>query len=106
MAWNVDPSFRIRVTSSSNFPFTEASFKRRGTRVGTFRGTWKLPTFIFPRTSWRGPPERASPAPPYLLEGPLLSPTITGGSPGEGLPPHARAPALPLPRGGGGPPPA
>src|SRR5437867_1308221 len=77
MAWNVDPSFRIRVTSSSNFPFTEASFRRRGTRVGTFRGTWKDPTFIFPRTSSRVQPSRRSAAASYFSTVPCMSQTIT-----------------------------
>src|SRR3989449_3230569 len=97
-AWNVEPSFRISVTSSSNFPFTLASFRRRGTRVGTFRGTWKDPTFILPRTSWRVQPKRASASASYFWTVPCMSQTITEVSVVKGFPAIARFSRLRLPR--------
>src|SRR5437867_5002746 len=76
----------MRVISSSNFPFTLASRRRRGTRVGTFRGTWNDPTFIFPRTSAWVQPKRASASASYFWTVPCMSQTITEVSEANGFP--------------------
>src|SRR2546430_9833837 len=65
IAWNVAPSFRMSVSSSSNFPFSIASRRSRGTRVGTFFGTWNHATLILPITSWAVQPNRASASAEY-----------------------------------------
>src|SRR5439155_19000910 len=73
-------------TSSSNFPSTLACLRRRGTRVGTFRGRWNEPTFIFPRTSSRVQPKRASGSASYFETVPCISHTITEVSDVNGFP--------------------
>src|SRR5881628_2269662 len=76
-AGNRAPSFRMRVTSSSNFPCSTAVFNRRGTSVGTFSGTWNAATLIFPITSSGAQPKRSAASAAYCVTVPCMSHVIT-----------------------------
>src|SRR3989475_7748227 len=76
-ARKVEPSFRMRVTSSSNFPFSTASLRRRGTSVGTFLGTWNIATDILPMTSSCVHPNRSAASAAYSWTMPCVSHVMT-----------------------------
>ena len=76
-AGNVDPSRRWSLTSSSNLPFSTASRRRRGTRVGTFFGRWNAATDIRPITRSRGQPNSSSASAAYCWTVPVMSHVMT-----------------------------
>src|SRR2546426_5061439 len=76
-ARKTSPSFRRSVTSSSNFPFSTASFSSRGTRVGTFSGRWKVATLSFPTTSAGDHPNRSPASAAYSCTIPCISHVMT-----------------------------
>src|SRR3989449_10672793 len=76
-ARKTSPSFRRRVTSSSNFPFSTASFRRRGTRVGTFSGRWNVATLNFPMTSVGDHPNSSPASAAYSWTIPCMSHVMT-----------------------------
>src|SRR5713226_4854007 len=76
-AGNRAPSFRTRVTSSSNLPFSTASRRRRGTRTGTFSGTWNEATLIRPMTSSGLHPNRSAASAAYCWTIPSILHVIT-----------------------------
>src|SRR2546425_782871 len=76
-ARKTSPSFRRRVTSSSNFPFSTASFRRRGTRVGTFSGRWNVATLNFPMTSAGDHPKSSPASAAYSCTIPCMSHVMT-----------------------------
>src|SRR3990172_646933 len=90
-ARNVEPFFRMSVTSSSNFPLTTASRRSRGTSVGTFFGRWNIATLIFPITSSRDQPKSSAASAAYCWTIPFMSHVITDVSAVNGLSPSVIA---------------
>src|SRR5947209_2920995 len=97
-ARKVEPSFRMRVTSSSNFPCSTASRRRRGTSVGTFFGTWNIATDILPMTSSCVHPNRSAASAAYSCTMPCVSQEMTEVLDSKGCPAIANCAPEPVSR--------
>src|SRR5437867_7587943 len=97
-ARKVDPSCRMRTTSSSNLPFSTASRRRRGTSVGTFFGTWNIATDILPMTSSCDHPNRSAGSAAYSCTMPCVSQVMTEVLDSKGCPAIANCAPEPVSR--------